>query len=87
MKYCFLAAIYSIYTRLRWFLTLLNVYAYFSKKNRPAGVRQPTGIILGRPHTGRGNPRTPSLPIHSDTVANVRNDRDRDRTLDMCFGV
>jgi hypothetical protein len=49
------------------------------KKTRPAGVRQPPGIILRRPsHTGLlENPRTPAPPIHNGTIAHVRNDRDR----------
>jgi hypothetical protein len=58
----------------------------YYKKTRPAGVRPLPDIILTRrPHAGRENPRTPVPPIHSGTVAHVRNDRDR--ALDMCFGV
>jgi hypothetical protein len=29
----------------------------------------------------------PCSPIHSGTIAHVRNDRDRDQALDLCFDV
>jgi hypothetical protein len=51
-------------------------------------VRQPSGIILRRPsHVGQENHRTPVPPVHSGTVSHVRNDCNRGRALDLCFGV
>jgi hypothetical protein len=46
----------------------------WTKETRPAGVRQPPGIVLKRRpfHTGGENPRTLAPPIHSDIEAHVR---------------
>jgi hypothetical protein len=57
-------------------------------KNSICGDKTTPDIILKRPsHSDRENPRTSAPPIRSDTVAHVRNDRDRDRALHPCFGV
>jgi hypothetical protein len=74
------------------FVSAFHKFKAHSKgqKTRPACVcvvRQPPSIILRRRpfHAGRENLRTRVPPIHSGTVAYVRNDRNRDRDLDLCF--
>jgi hypothetical protein len=64
-----------------------HLWLYFIvKKLDLRELRPPHGIIIKRrpSHVGRENPRTSAPPIHNGTVAH---ENDRDRALDLCFGV
>jgi hypothetical protein len=57
------------------------------EKTRPTGDNTAPGHYIKKKPFSRRSRKPPNPPIHSGTVAHVRNDGDRDRVLDLCFGV
>jgi hypothetical protein len=64
----------------------VKVPLIYEKTGHAWGKTVPRHYIKKTSHRSRKPPNR-ATPIHSGTVAHVRNDRIRDRTLDLCFGM